>query len=217
MDVVRILIADDHPLFRDGLRLLLDSVQDMEVVGEAGSGNEAVALTESLQPDIVVMDLNMPGINGIEATSRIISTSPHVGILVITMYDDDDSVFTAMKAGARGYLLKGANQAETIRAIRAVNNGEAIFSPSIAQRMIRYFSTVNASYPQTAFPELTVRELGILELIASGHSNGEISIKLDIRPKTVRNHVSNIFNKLQVVDRSQAIIRAREAGMGKNE
>lgn len=199
------------------MRLLLDTVEDMEVVGEASTGDEALLLMESSMPDIILMDLNMPGISGVEATGRIIGTFPHVGILVITMYDDDNSVFTAMKAGARGYLLKGANQTETIRAIRAVNNGEAIFSPSIAHRMIRYFSNVNAAFPQNAFPELTDRELVILELIASGKNNSEISAKLNIRPKTVRNHVSNIFNKLQVVDRAQAIIRAREAGMGKND
>jgi DNA-binding NarL/FixJ family response regulator len=212
MEPIRILIADDHLFFRGGVRMLLDSVADTEVVGEASTGDEAVAQATMLQPDVILMDLHMPGLNGIEATRRILRTSPHIGILVVTMYEDDDSVFAAMRAGARGYLLKGADQAEMLRAIQAVSRGEAIFSPAIAQRLMHYFALLG-SVPQ-AFPELTDREREILSLIAQGRSNAEIAGYLVLSPKTVRNHVSNIFNKLQVVDRAQAIIRARDAGLG---
>src|SRR6266487_3343238 len=212
MEPIRVLIADDHLFFRGGLRVLLDSVGDTEVVGEASTGDEAIAQATTLQPDVILMDLHMPGLNGIEATRRILRTSPHIGILVVTMYEDDDSVFAAMLAGARGYLLKGADQAEMLRAIQAVSRGEAIFSPAIAQRLMHYFALLG-SVPQ-AFPELTDREREILALIAQGRSNTEIAGYLVLSAKTVRNHVSNIFNKLQVVDRAQAIIRARDAGLG---
>ncbi len=212
MEPIRVLIADDHLFFRGGLRVLLDSVADTEVVGEASTGDEAIAQATTLQPDVILMDLHMPGLNGIEATRRILRTSPHIGILVVTMYEDDDSVFAAMRAGARGYLLKGADQAEMLRAIQAVSRGEAIFSPAIAQRLMHYFALLG-SVPQ-AFPELTDREREILALIAQGRSNTEIAGYLVLSAKTVRNHVSNIFNKLQVVDRAQAIIRARDAGLG---
>ncbi|CCF85923.1 response regulator [Nitrolancea hollandica] len=210
-DTIRILIADDHPIFRDGMRGLLDSVADTEVVGEAESGDEVIALAETLQPDVILMDLKMPGCNGIEATRRILRTSPHIGILVVTMFEDDDSVFASMRAGARGYLLKGANQAETLRAIRAVASGEAIFSPAIARRLIGFFASSQPALPP--FPELTEREREILTLIAQGQSNAQIADQLFLSLKTVRNHVSNIFSKLQVVDRAQAAVRAREAGL----
>ncbi|HEY7348628.1 MAG TPA: response regulator transcription factor [Ktedonobacterales bacterium] len=212
MERIRILIADDHPLFRDGVRTLLQSVQETEVVGEASTGEEAIAQAAALQPDVILMDLHMPGLNGIEATRAILHTSPHIGILVLTMFEEDDSVFAAMRAGARGYLLKGADQAEILRAIHAVSHGEAIFSPAIAERLTQYFAALGqASLPQ-AFPELTDREREVLGLLAQGCSNSEIASRLVLSQKTVRNHVSNIFNKLQVADRAQAIIRAREAG-----
>ncbi len=214
MDPIRILLADDHPFFRDGVRLLLDSVEDTEVVGEAGSGEEAVELAVTLQPDVVLMDINMPGMGGIEATRRILHTSPHINVLVVTMYEDDDSVFTALRAGARGYLLKGANQVELLRAIRAVHGGEVIFGAGIAQRVMGYFSAPRPSVPWQAFPDLTDREREILGLITQGHGNAEIGQQLVLSPKTVRNHISNIFSKLQVADRAQAIARAREAGLG---
>jgi DNA-binding NarL/FixJ family response regulator len=215
MEKLRILIADDHPLFRDGLRTLLQSGSDTEVVGEAATGDETIARAATLQPDVILMDINMPGVNGIEATRRILHTSPHISILVVTMYEDDDSVFAAMRAGARGYLLKGADQDETLRAITAVSHGEAIFSPTIAKRLIRYFTPTKVSAtPPQAFPELTEREREILMLLAQGHNNAEIAQRLVLSPKTVRNHLSNVFSKLQVADRAQAIIRAREAGLG---
>ena len=213
MTPIRVLIADDHPLFRDGMHGLLDSVEDTEVVAEAATGEEAVGLAADVQPDVILMDIKMPGINGIEATREVLSTNPNIGILVVTMLEDDDSVFAAMRAGARGYLLKGAEQAEVLRAIRAVANGEAIFGPGIARRVMGLFSVEKPKAPQ-AFPELTEREQEILRLIAGGRDNVEISSELFLSLKTVQNHVSNIFRKLQVADRAQAVIRAREAGLG---
>jgi DNA-binding NarL/FixJ family response regulator len=214
MEHIRILISDDHPLFRDGMHGLLDSVPDTQVVGEATTGDEVVALAASLQPDVILMDIKMPGMNGIEATRHILYTSPHIGVLVVTMLEDDDYVFAAMRAGARGYLLKGANQAEVLRAIRAVANGEAIFSPTIARRVLGYFAAPRPAAPPRLFPELTERETEVLDLIAQGRSNQDIAEQLVLSLKTVRNHVSNIFSKLQVADRAQAVIRAREVGLG---
>jgi DNA-binding NarL/FixJ family response regulator len=216
-ETIRVLIADDHPLFRDGIHGLLDSVPETEVVGEAASGEEAIALAETLQPDVILMDIKMPGINGLQAMREILHTSPHIRILIVSMLEDDDSVFAAMRAGARGYVPKGANQAEMLRAIRAVANDEAIFGPGIAQRLIGFFSVSRSSVKSRLFPELTDREAEILALIAQGHTNGEIAELLVLSLKTVRNHVSNIFSKLQVADRAQAILRAQEAGLGKEQ
>ncbi|MDQ3238659.1 MAG: response regulator transcription factor, partial [Actinomycetota bacterium] len=204
----------DHPLFRDGMHGLLDSVEETEVVGEAGSGEEAVELAGTLRPDVILMDIKMPGMSGIEATREILVRERNVGILVVTMLEDDDSVFAAMRAGALGYLLKGAQQEEVLRAIRAVANGEAIFGPGIARRVMGFFSTERPKAPQV-FPELTDREREILALISRGRGNAEISSELFLSLKTVQNHVSNIFRKLQVADRAQAVIRAREAGFGR--
>lgn len=212
MNPIRVLIADDHPLFRDGMHGLLDSVVDTEVVGEAATGEEAIKLARTLRPDVILMDIKMPGTNGIEATREIARTSSEIGILVVTMLEDDDSVFAAMRAGARGYLLKGADQAEVLRAIRAVGNGEAIFGPGIARRAMSFFSARPGASPRT-FPELSEREEEILTLIARGLRNQEISDRLFLSLKTVQNHVSNIFRKLRVADRAQAVIRAREAGL----
>ena len=209
-----VLVADDHPLFRDGLRTLLASVPDAELVGEATTGEEAVALAAKLQPDVVLMDVQMPGMGGIEATRRIARDSAHARVLMVTMFEDDGTVFQAMRAGARGYVLKGANYAEMVRAIRAVGTGEAIFSPKIAVRLMDFFSSIRPSTLPHAFPELSDREREILDLIAQGHKNSDIARYLFLSPKTIRNHVSNILHKLQVADRTEAIIRAREAGLG---
>lgn len=205
--LIRILIADDHTLFRDGLRALLGSVPDTEVVGEAAAGEEAVARAAALSPDIVLMDIQMPDMNGIEATRRITQASGAVRIIVLTMFEDDDSVFAAMRAGARGYILKGASQAEMLRAIRAVASGEALFGPAIADRLLNFFAA-RPSTPPVPFPDLTNREREILDLIAGGHDNADIADRLFLSPKTIRNHVSIIFSKLQVADRAQAIVRA---------
>jgi len=211
---IRILIADDHALFRGGLNALFLSVPDTEVVGEAATGEEAVALAADLQPDVVLMDIQMPGVNGIEATRAVVRGSPHVGVIVVTMFEDDDSVFSAMRAGARGYVLKGADQEEILKVIRAVAAGEAHFGSEIARLLMGFFSAPKSAAPSEAFPELTAREREVLDLIAAGLNNQEIARQLYLSPKTVRNHISNIFTKLQVADRAQAIVRAREAGLG---
>ena len=212
-DPIRVLIVDDHAPFRAGLRALLTSVPEMDVAGEEENGNDAILAATRLQPDVILMDIQMPGMNGIEATRLIHQSSPHIGVIVLTMFEDDDSVFAAMRAGARGYLLKGADQAEILRAIHSVRNGEALFGPGIARRLINFFAQP-ALQTQHPFPELTEREREVLDLLARGMSNAEIAGTLVISHKTVRNHVSNIFNKLQVADRAQAIIRARDAGLG---
>jgi len=210
----RVLVADDHTAFRSGLRAALETADDLVVVAEAETGDEAVARTAALAPDVVLMDINMPVVDGIEATRRIVDASPHVAVLVLTMHDDDDTVFAAVRAGARGYLLKGAQRSELLRAVRAVVAGEAIFGPGVARRLVSFFARPTPRPDPGAFPELTVREHEILELIAAGRSNAEITSTLGVSPKTVRNHVSNIFSKLQVRDRAEAIVRAREAGLG---
>lgn len=215
MERIRTLIADDHTLFRGGLKALLASLPDAEIVGEASDGEEAIRLAAQLQPDVVLMDIQMPGVNGIEATRRILETSPHVGVLMLTMFEDDDSVFAAMRAGARGYILKGAGQADLTRAIQAVASGEALFAPGVAQRLLSYLGSPRTRAQEHIFPELTDREREVLNLIAAGNNNATIANKLVLSPKTVRNHISNIFSKLQVADRAEAIIRAREAGMGR--
>lgn len=213
-DRIQVLIADDHAPFRSGLHALISSASDMTVVGEAATGEDVVRLAARLQPDVILMDLQMPGCNGIEATRRILSTSPHVGILVLTMFEDDESVFAAMQAGARGYLLKGALKAEILRAVRSVSSGEAIFGVSIAKRLIRYFGSRRPATPAHAFPDLTERELEILTLMTHHLNNQAIAERLMLSEKTVRNHVSNIFTKLQVADRAEAILRAKDAGLG---
>lgn len=211
--MIRVLIADDHPVFRFGLRTLLKADPTMEVVGEATDGEEAIKLADQLAPDVVLMDLTMPGMNGIEAARRILVKHPEMHILVLTMFEDDDSVFAAMRAGARGYLLKGAEGGETLQAIRVVSTGEAIFSPTIAKRLMQYFGAPRPRGPSQPFPDLTEREREVLSLIAQGYTNQAIAEQLVISPKTVRNHISSIFSKLQVTSRLEAILRAKDAGM----
>jgi DNA-binding NarL/FixJ family response regulator len=213
MEQIHVLIADDHTLFRAGLHALLNLFPDIQVVGEASTGEETINQAEALQPDIILMDIQMPGLNGIEATRRIVHTSPNIGVIVVTMFEDDDSVFSAMRAGARGYILKEAGEEEVLRAIRAVARGEAIFGPAVARRLVHFFSNSHQD-SDPVFPELTEREREILDLIARGETNPEIAQHLVLSPHTVRNHISNIFSKLQVADRAEAIIRARDAGMG---
>ena len=216
---IKVLIADDHVFYREGVRAFLGNSSEINVIGEAGNGDEAIHQTTELKPDVILMDLKMPGTNGIEATRHIHEMDPKIGVLVLTMFDDDDSVFAAMRAGARGYLLKDADKDEVVRAIVAVERGEAIFSPAIAQRMVKYFSassTLSKKKQPDEFTGLTERELEILELIAQGQNNLAISNKLSLSIKTVQNYVSSILTKLQVADRAQAIVRAREAGLGKN-
>ena len=210
---IRILIADDHPVFRFGLRALLDAEACTEVVGEAKTGQEAVDLAASLKPNVVLMDINMPDLNGIEATRQIVADQPDTAVLIITMFDDE-RVFAAMRAGARGYLLKGAEGEETMRAIRAVAGGEAIFGPTAAERLIKFFAAAPQDAVAPAFPDLTPREREILNLIAQGLTNTAIAERLVLSPKTVRNQVSTVFSKLQVASRAEAIVRAREAGLG---
>jgi DNA-binding NarL/FixJ family response regulator len=213
---LRLLIADDHPAFRAGLRLLLESLDDgeIEVVGEAENGEQALELAIELAPDVIVMDLQMPVLGGIETTRRVVAATPHVRVLVLTMFEDENSVFAALRAGAHGYVLKGSGQEQLARAIRTVAEGGSIFGAAIATRVIQSFGRSGSSRRPVAFPDLTDREREVLDLIARGLSNPEITRRLVLSPKTVRNHVSNILVKLQARDRSAAIVQAREAGLG---
>jgi DNA-binding NarL/FixJ family response regulator len=214
--VLRVVVADDHPMFREGLAATIASLPSRKVVGQAATGLEAIELLDQAQPDVVVMDLHMPQMNGIDATRHITQTHPQVAVLVLTMLEDDASVVSAMQAGTRGYLLKEANRAEIARALEAVAAGEIIFGPSVAARVLSLFSAATGAHQpgQAAFPELTEREQEILELVARGLSNPAIASRLFLSDKTVRNHVSNVFAKLHVADRAEAVARARDAGLG---
>jgi DNA-binding NarL/FixJ family response regulator len=211
--MLRVLVVDDHPLFRFGLCTVLAAEPTIAVVGEAATGRDAVSAAKAFEPDVVVMDLHLPDIDGIEATRQIVTERQDTGVVVLTMFNDTESVFAAMRAGARGYLLKGSGQEEIVRAVHAVGRGEAIFGPDIATRVIGFFNTGPATSDQI-FPELTSREREVLALIADGENNSVIARRLSLSPKTVRNHVSSIFTKLHVADRAQAIVRARKAGLG---
>lgn len=217
MAPTRIVLADDHALFREGMRALMASIDAIEVVGEAETGEEAVALGLALEPDVVLMDIQMPGMNGIEATRRLVAARPETRVIVLTMYEDDESVFAAMRAGARGYLLKGARQHALLRAIHTAAEGGAMFSPGVAERILLFFQTSRRDLPLNVFPDLTEREREVLDLIAGGMGNAQIARRLAIAEKTVRNHVTNIFSKLHVTDRAQAVVRARKAGFGQDE
>lgn len=211
---IRLFIADDHALFRDGIRALIAATSDIECVGEAATGEEAVQQVDAIKPDVMLMDIHMAAINGIEATRRILRSHPKMGIIMVTMLEDDASVFAAMRAGARGFVLKGANHKELLQSIRAVAQGQVLFGPAIAGRVTKFFTGAHALAQAQPFPELTEREREILELMSRHHTNPEIAQQLGIGDKTVRNHISNIFSKLQVADRAQAIISARRAGLG---
>lgn len=203
---MKIMIADDHPIFRSGVRNLLQTTEDLRVVGEASSGDEVLELVEKCQPDLILMDIRMPGLNGIEATRMVKEKYPHIHVLILTMFRDDQSVFTAMRVGAKGYVLKDADEIELIHSVRMVGNGGAVFSSDIAARMMHFFSeprTLSAS-EHPALSELSKREMEILERIAEGHTNAQIGARLNISAKTVANYVSMILNKLQVEDRNEA-------------
>ena len=210
----RLLIADDNPAFRQGLRDLLQTVASIAVIDEAATGGEAVVRARTAQPDIVLMDLNMPGTNGIEATRQITTASPHIAVLMLTMFENDDSVLAAIRAGARGYLLKGASRAEIVRGIEAATAGGVIFGPGVARLVLERFSP-SAPPPEAPFPQLTTRERDILALVANGLSNAAIAERLTLSPKTVRNHVHSIYRKLHVEGRAEAIVQARDAGLGR--
>jgi DNA-binding NarL/FixJ family response regulator len=220
-EATRVMLVDDHRMFREGVASLLGRAGDIVLLGEAATGDEAIHLAETLLPDIVLMDVKMPGMGGIEATRAIVTRSPHIGVIMLTMFEDDESVFAALKAGARGYVLKDADRGTLVRAIRAVAQGEALLGPSVARRVLEQFSAPAppAPAPPSArlapelFGELTPRELDVLRLIAQGLRNRDIAERLVISEKTVQNHISNIFAKLQVNDRSQAIVRALQGGL----
>jgi len=216
MSAIRIVVADDHPIVRRGISALLSSLPDFTVVGEATNGAEAIKECLLAKPDVLILDLQMPGTDGLAATREIIRAAPHVAILILTMHDDDESVFAAMRAGARGYLVKGAEQDEIARAVQAVAAGEAIFGPAVAARLLSFFASPTPSIAAQPFPELTTREHEILDLLAAGMSNTEIGARLGLAVKTVANNVSAIFTKLQVADRAHAIVRARDAGLGRD-
>lgn len=213
MGALRVLLADDHPFFRDGMRMFLETAPDIAVVGEAATGGEAVVQAAALAPDVVLMDIKMPGLSGIEATRRILTADPRVRVLVVTMFDDDATVFTAMRAGARGYVLKDAGKDDVLAALRAVGRGEAIFGPGIAARVLDVFTGSRPAVPQEAFPALTARERELLHLMAQGVSNAQIAQLLSLSTKTVANYVSSILGKLQIASRAEAVQRVREAGL----
>jgi DNA-binding NarL/FixJ family response regulator len=217
METIRVLIADDQTITRSGIRSLLAAQEDIEIVGEAQNGNEAIEFASSTQPDVILMDLRMPGGNGIDATRRIHRTFPHIGILVLTVFEDDTSVFPAIRAGARGYLLKNTEQDELMRAIHTVASGGAIFSPGIAQKVLGYLHTPAPDVPKQLFDELTAREREILELIALGKTNAEIATLLNLSPKTVSNNISNVLLKVHATDRAKLMLMALEAGMGSGD
>lgn len=212
---VSVLVADDHAVVRSGLRALFDTVDDIDVVGEAGNGQEAVDLVDELLPDVVLMDVQMPGLNGIEATRTITASHPSVAVVVLTMYEDGDTLFAALRAGARGYLLKGADQTDVLHCLRSVAAGHVTLGPGAAERVLEQFSTSGS--PPAVFPELTDRERSVLQLVADGQNNTAIGRRLGLAPKTVANHVSNILTKLQFADRAEAIVQARRAGLVDDE
>ena len=214
MTAIRVVIADDHPMYRYGLNAVLRSQPGIDLVGEAADGQQLLRIAHDTRPDVVVTDLTMPHLDGAQATARLLADQPDLAVLILTMHQDDESLFTAMRAGARGYLLKGSDRAELTAAIEAVARGEAVYGPGVAQRIIDFFSSSRETYIARAFPELTDRERGILDLLAQGSANRDIANRLGISEKTVRNHLSSVFLKLQVNDRTAAALKARHAGLG---
>ena len=210
---IRVVVVDDHPMFRNGLRAMVDDAEGLELVGEAEDGESAVAVCEAQQPDVVLMDIHMPGTSGVEATRRLTAGDRGIAVLVLTMLEDDTSVFAAMRAGARGYILKGSTPDDIVRSIVAVANGEGIFGPALAARMHHFFTAGRQGEPHP-FPELSTRERDVLGLVAAGHPNATVAQRLGLSEKTVRNNVSSIFAKLMVADRAEAIVKARDAGLG---
>jgi len=214
MTAIRVVIADDHLMYRYGLNAVLSSQPGIELVGEAADGQQLLRIARDTRPDVVITDLAMPHLGGAQATARLLASQPGLAVLILTMHHDDESLFTAMRAGARGYLLKGADRAELTAAIEAVARGEAVYGPGVAQRIIDFFATSRENYIARAFPELTGRERGVLDHLARGSANRDIASRLGISEKTVRNHLSSVFLKLQVNDRTAAALKARHAGLG---
>jgi DNA-binding NarL/FixJ family response regulator len=212
-DIVRVVVVDDHPLFRQGIGALIRDSPETELAAEAASGEEAVARCAEVEPDVVVMDVHMPGVGGVEATRQILRARPQTAVVMLTMMEEDDSVFAAMRAGARGYVLKGAQPAEIMRAVLAAASGQAIFGRDVAERIAGYFAETGQAAAAQPFGQLTVREREILELMAAGTGNGAIALRLGLTEKTIRNNVSAIFVKLGVSDRAAAVARARDAGI----
>ena len=214
MTAIRVVVVDDHPLFRDGVRAALSGSEDVEVVGEAADVAGALEVVLELRPDVVLMDLNLPDGSGVDATRRLTAASPEVRVLVMTMSTDDDAVVAAMRAGARGFVVKGAGRRDLVDSVRTVAEGGAVFSPVVADRLAGYFAGLTAVPAREAFPQLTDREREVLDLLARGLDNRRIARELVLSDKTVRNHVSNVFAKLEVDDRAEAVLRARNAGLG---
>lgn len=208
---IRVVVVDDHAVVRSGLRVLLDTVDDIDLVGEAADGAAALELAEDLLPDLMLMDVQMPGMDGIEATRSITEAHPSIAVVVLTMFEDDDTLFDALRAGARGYLLKGAEQSDVLQCLRSVASGHVTLGTGAADRLLETLSERRT--PASPFPELTDRERSVLELVAEGRNNADIGRRLGLSPKTVANHVSNILTKLQIADRAEAIVRARRAGL----
>jgi DNA-binding NarL/FixJ family response regulator len=213
---VRVVIADDHPMFRYGLTAAVAAAAEVEIVGQAADGQELLAVVDQTTPDVVLTDLAMPGMDGAAATAAILARHPHIAVLVLTMHEDNQALFSALRAGARGYLLKGADRAEIIRAILAVASGEAVYGAPVARRISDFFTGAQRDYTATVFPALTDRECEVLDLVAAGCGNHDIARRLVLSEKTVRNHVSSIMFKLEVRDRAAAVAKARDAGLGKN-
>jgi DNA-binding NarL/FixJ family response regulator len=214
---VRVVIADDHPMFRYGLKAAVASAGEVDIVGEAADGQQLLAVVDSTEPDVVLTDLAMPGLDGATAAAAILARHPTIAVLVLTMHDDNQALFSALRAGARGYLLKGADRTEIIRAVLAVAAGEAVYGATVARRITDFFTGAQRDYTANVFPELTDREREVLDLVATGCGNHDIARRLALSEKTVRNHVSAILLKLQVRDRAAAVAKARDAGLGKSD